>query len=175
MHALHQHRADVVVHGAMAFDEELRPQRSGYRNVYRTRVEERFGGNIWGSVAGNTMMFRRSVLDDCDWTSRPSPQMSDHPFYHDELVRLIGLVRGRTVRIPDRLLIYRQHGANLAGAPRTLASGLRNYLGHAASFAVPRRSGEGVGGLFPCPCGRSLQSPSGGLLHRRCRPHEPTL
>jgi glycosyltransferase involved in cell wall biosynthesis len=140
--ALHRYRADVVIHGAKPVDAELRTKRTGYRNVRKTRVEERLQGNVWATAPGNAMLFRRNILDGCDWTARPESQWSDHPFYHDTLVKVLASVRGRTVRLPDRLLLYRQHSANVAGAPMTLTDGVRKYsghIGHAASLEYRAR------------------------------------
>jgi glycosyltransferase involved in cell wall biosynthesis len=132
--AMHSYDADVVVHGLQPVGADLDPTRAASRNVRRPVVEERLTANVWGQVSGNAMIFRRRVLDGCDWSCLPSSQMAGHPFYHDELVRLLGAVRGRTVRIPERLVLYRQHGDNAAGAGRTLMDGRRTYSGHVASL-----------------------------------------
>jgi glycosyltransferase involved in cell wall biosynthesis len=116
---LEHNAADLVVHGAVTVDEELRPKRTGYRNVRRSRVEERFHGNVWVGLAGNAMLFRKSLLDECDWTMRPTDLLCDRQINHDDLVRFLASVRGRTVRIPDRLVLYRQHDTNTAGARLT--------------------------------------------------------
>ena len=140
MEVLRQHDAVLVMHGAKTVDEELRPKRSGYRNVRRPRIAERLQGNLWLTVWGNTMLFRRSLLDGCDWAVRPRCQWSEVPCNHDDLVGLLALVRGRTVRLPDQLLLYRQHGRNVGGAPPAPMDKVRRYsrqtaaLGHAAEL-----------------------------------------
>ena len=97
----------MVLHGAKAVDDELRTKRTGYRNVRRTRVVERLQANVWATAPGNAMLFRRSALDGCDWMVRPESQCSERPLNHDDLVKVLASVRGRTVRLPDRLLLYR--------------------------------------------------------------------
>lgn len=132
--AMCRYDADVVVHGLQPVASDLGPTRATHRNVRRPVVQERLTANVWGQVSGNALVFRRRVLDGCDWSSLPPPQMARHPFYHDELVRLLGAVRGRTVRIPERLVLYRQHGANAAGAGQTLMEGRRHDDDHVTSL-----------------------------------------
>ena len=71
--AVAAHRCDLVVHGRRTVDSDLRPLRSGHQTVRRARVEDRLRGNVWWAAAGNAMLFRRSLLDDCDWAARPPP------------------------------------------------------------------------------------------------------
>ena len=123
----HETNADVVAHGVRTVDNALRPIRSGYPNVRHLVVEDRLQGNIWFPIAGNAMMFDRTLLDGCDWTGRPPSQWSRAPMNHDDLVKILGTIRGRTIRIPDRLLLYRQHQANVAGAAKTLGQAVRSY------------------------------------------------
>lgn len=113
--ALQCHDAALVMHGAYTVDYRLHPTRSGYPNPRRLLVSEQFHGRVWPQAYGNTMLFRRSLLDGCNWRLRPRAR-SGGLLNHDELVALLATVRGRTVRLPDRLLLYRQHDGNVAGA-----------------------------------------------------------
>ena len=119
--------SDIVAHGVRTVDDSLQPVRSGYPNVRRLTVEERLKANIWFPIGGNAMMFDRDLLEGCDWAARPPSQWSSDQMNHDDLVKLLGAVRGRTVRIPDRLLLYRQHRSNVEGASRTLGQAMRGY------------------------------------------------
>jgi glycosyltransferase involved in cell wall biosynthesis len=130
--ALRHQRADVVIHGRRTVDAELRPVLAGYVNVGRLRVEDRLRGNVWEPGAGNAMLLRRSVLDGCDWTARPMSEWSEDPVNHDDLVKLLASVRGRTVRLPDRLVLYRQHGGNVAGAAGSVVDQIRKFTGRRA-------------------------------------------
>jgi len=127
---LHRHRAVLVAHGVRSVDEQLRPIRTGYPNVRGVQVEERLRGNVWFPIGGNAMLFERTLLDGCDWKNRPSSQWSHDQMNHDDLVKLLAVVRGRTVRIPERLLLYRQHRNNVEGASKTLSQALRTYTDH---------------------------------------------
>jgi len=117
--------ADLVLHGAQPVDQQLRPIRTGYDNVRKVRIRNRLRGNVWYSGYGHAMVFRRDLLNGCDWKKRPRSQWSNTPMHHDDLVGLLATVKGRTVRIPDRLIQYRQHGRNVAGAPPTLLGAVR--------------------------------------------------
>jgi rhamnosyltransferase len=83
LEALQHYSADVVLYGVKTVDEDLKRKRSGYRNVRRTRGEERLQGNVWAPAAGNTMLQRRSVPDGCDWAARPVSAWSEQPLNHD--------------------------------------------------------------------------------------------
>ena len=124
---LREGQADIVAHGVRTVDDTLRPIRSGYPNVRRVTLEDRLHGNIWFPIGGNTMLFNRTLLEGCDWSKRPPSQWSHDQMNHDDLVKIMGAIRGRTIRIPDRLLLYRQHRANVEGASRTLVQAARGY------------------------------------------------
>jgi glycosyltransferase involved in cell wall biosynthesis len=128
LQALDHYAADLVIHGATTVDEELRPKRTGYRNIRSTRVDERFHGNPWRDHPGNSMLFRKTLLDGCNWVSRPTEPLYDRPLTYDYLVALLASVRGRTVRLPERLLLYRQHGTNVAAARLTGLQRVHRYM-----------------------------------------------
>jgi glycosyltransferase involved in cell wall biosynthesis len=124
------YRADLVVHGRRTVDEHLRPLRSSHQTVRRATVENRLEGNLWWPVAGNAILFRRSLLEDCDWERRPVSPWSTDPMNHDDLVKLLVAVKGRLVRIPDELVLYRQHAENVAGAMMTMTEAMRRRNDH---------------------------------------------
>ncbi|MGD0882558.1 MAG: glycosyltransferase [Acidimicrobiales bacterium] len=130
--AAHDHRADLVVHGRRTVDENLRPLRSSHQTVRRPTVEDRLQGNLWWPVAGNAILFRRSLFDGCDWEHRPMSPWSTDPMNHDDLVKLLAAVKGRLVRIPDELVHYRQHPDNVAGAMMTMTEAMRQRNDHRA-------------------------------------------
>ncbi len=123
-------KADLVAHGVRSVDERLHPTRTGYPRVHRVVVEDRLQGNVWFPIGGNAMLFDRGLLDGCDWALRPASQWSTGQMNHDDLVKLLAAVRGRTVRIPDRLILYRQHRSNVEGASKTLAQAARTHTDH---------------------------------------------
>ena len=124
--------ADLVAHGVRSVDADLRPVRTGYPGVRSLSVKERLESNIWFPIGGNVMFFDRDLLDGCDWVNRPASQWSNDQMNHDDLVKLLAAIRGRTVRIPDRLLLYRQHRSNVEGAARTLVQAARGFTDHSS-------------------------------------------
>ena len=75
-------------------------------------------------VTGCTALFRRDLLD----TALPIPECET---YHDWWLALVASKRDGVCYLPERLVRYRQHAANQAGASRKsgLVSRLRAHLG----------------------------------------------
>ena len=116
--------ADLVTHNATPVDDQLNPIRTGYRgNVPRLTFEPPLSCNAWRQMAGHAMVFRKNLLDGADWRERPNAQWQIEPIGHDELINIIAAACGLTVRIPNRLVLYRQHGANVAGAGTVIPQG----------------------------------------------------
>jgi hypothetical protein len=42
------------------------------------------------------MLFRKTLLDGCNWVSRPTEPLYDRPLTYDYLVALLASVRGRS-------------------------------------------------------------------------------
>lgn len=108
----------LAFHGATPVDAALHPIRTGYRNTRRSHAWGPLEPPVWRSLPGNTMLFDRRLLDGVDWHHRPAGQWAPGTLlHHDDLVALLAATRGRTTRLPDRAILYRQHGGNAAGAP----------------------------------------------------------
>lgn len=75
-------------------------------------------------VTGCTVLFRRALLE----SALPIPECET---YHDWWLALVASRHGGVRYLPERLVRYRQHGANQAGATRKsgLISRLRAHLG----------------------------------------------
>jgi len=159
LRSLQQYGADLVVHAADVVDANLRPVGSGLRHVRRPLVEEPLKGNLWAVTLGNTMLFRRGLLDGCDWLARPRGRLGGL-VNHDDLVHLLALTRARSVWVPDKLLLYRQHGANAYGAPPALAKGLRAYHDHTRSLSYRSHVAQEWADYFSrlAPAGREAQT-----------------
>ena len=68
-------------------------------------------------VLGFTQVFHRSLIQAFDLTDLPSdPLTTDRPMAHDQWVSFAADLVGCTRFLPDRLALYRQHGANVYGA-----------------------------------------------------------
>ena len=149
LHAVDTYGADMVIHGRRTVDHDLKPMRSGHQTVRRPEVEDRLRGNVWWPAAGNAMLFRRSLFAGCDWMARPASQWSDAPMNHDDLARLLVAVRGRLVRIPDRLLLYRQHADNVAGAMITVTAAMRRRSDHRSTVRHQLAAATAWAEFFP--------------------------
>ena len=116
---LQGYEASLVTHGATTVDHTLQPVRTGHRAVRRTMVYARFKPNVWPDAwpghHGNSMLFRRVLLNGCDWSRRPTNVLGDR-LSHDQLVHILASIRGASVYLPDKLLLYRQHRHNVGGA-----------------------------------------------------------
>jgi glycosyltransferase involved in cell wall biosynthesis len=104
----------LVVHGWTLVDDELRERG---RRIPKERVFERLQAPKWGQAPGMAMTFRRSLLDLCEWPRRPPSHERGRPLLHDEWVYGLARVAGRIVFVGEALCLYRQHTANVQGAP----------------------------------------------------------
>jgi len=90
-----------------AYGKTMNKKLTDYRNPLNGRnlfvVDENSG--IW--VAGHALLFRRELLD----TALPFTQYE----YHDMWIAYVAMIKGVIKFIPDVLVYYRQHGANVFG------------------------------------------------------------
>lgn len=129
----------LAVHAAEFVDADLRPLRTRYargpmrlftaRRRGRPRVVDPLRLDPFWVPSGYTMVFRARLGRDVDWRQRPLSHMVDGPMPHDQWIYFLAIVLGRIVLLPERLALYRQHGANLFGAD---ARATRERVEHAA-------------------------------------------
>ena len=98
----------LVVHGWTVVDESLHE----LDHVSPDRARGK-----WGQAPGMAMVFRRSLLDLLAWEDRPPSHEQGRRLLHDEWVYGLARVSGRVVLVDESLCLYRQHGANVEGAP----------------------------------------------------------
>ena len=67
---------------------------------------------------------------------------------HDDLVTALAATRGRTARVPDRLLLYRQHPRNVAGTDKTLLEAARSQGDLVAAFEHKAAAARQWAGYF---------------------------
>ncbi len=114
----------AVVHDARIVNAELDPTgrflRTGRKPwVRRARFPDT--GTQWGQGAqGFRIVFWRELLPAKDLGRPPDANAPDQPMTHDEWVHWRALWLGTVVFVREPLALYRQHEANVAGAPRTL-------------------------------------------------------
>ena len=117
----------AVVHDARIVDAALRPSgrflRTGRKPwVRRARFPDT--GTQWGQgTQGFRIVFHRAILPAPDVGRPPDANAPDQPMTHDEWVHWRALWLGTVVFLREPLALYRQHEANVAGAPRTLTVG----------------------------------------------------
>jgi hypothetical protein len=96
-------------------------------------------------VTGATLMFRKRLVDAC----LPIPDS----WIHDAWIAQIAAAHGRIVAVPEPLILYRQHSANVIGGKRLslrspAAKELRQIgrkgLGGARSFEIPAVAGSAI-------------------------------
>jgi len=124
--ALATTRADMVSHAASVVGPGLQPLGRRYPAYATTRVLGPLQGDPLHVPPGFASAFRRSVFDEIAWDGRPQSHQHKYPLPHDHAVSLMVFARHKRVELRDVLAQYRQHGSNLAGAPRT--SGLSTQL-----------------------------------------------
>jgi glycosyltransferase involved in cell wall biosynthesis len=127
--AIYAHEALFVSHSSTVVDDRRRPLGSRYPDYDRLRCLEPLQGDPWHVPSGFASVFRRGLLDEVSWHSRPISHQTGRTMNHDHAVSLVAFAQGRRLELPDVLAEYRQHDANAAGAPRlTRLEGLQLAL-----------------------------------------------
>jgi len=91
-----------------------RGARRSLLRLHRRRVTNpRSTPLVWPPGFG--MVISRRLLEVWDWVGQPSLASLD--WGHDDWFSFVAAALGTVVFLPDRLVLYRQHDANLLGAP----------------------------------------------------------
>lgn len=140
--ALRRHDADLCVHRAELIDDQDRPLGAFDQQIRRESIREPLVLHPWRVYYGNTMLFRTDLLNVL-----PAERRGAHTFElrkglsHDLWVYFLASAVGRTVLLPERLIRYRQHGANQT--PHLRGAFLRRFtaqLGLAGDSAIQREA-----------------------------------
>ncbi len=83
---------------------------------------------------GNTMLFRRTLLEVIEPAKRPRQQEETGPLSHDRWIYALADGLGRVSNIAAPLILYRQHGTNVVGLEKR---DFRRYLAHRWIKAIP--------------------------------------
>lgn len=102
-------------HSATVVDNELRPLGRSNPDYERTRVLGPLEGNAFDFPCGFATVFRRDILDQIDWNSRPKSHQTERLVGHDEAVALIAFALHSRVQLNEPLAYYRQHDSNSIG------------------------------------------------------------
>jgi glycosyltransferase involved in cell wall biosynthesis len=127
----------LAVHNCVVADADLTPTGQIFPGIKRRTVAEPLTSDKWFHMPGMAMVFSRQLLRVADPRARPrSHFLPNEMVFHDEWIHVLAQVCGRIAFLPDRLAYYRQHGANVTGAPSeglvhvarsTMSTGLAYY------------------------------------------------
>ena len=110
----------AVVHSATVVDDRLRRSAPDYPSFRETKLVPRQRADPWYSPPGFAMVFDAGLLRRYDWRSRPPSRDldgADHLMDHDEWIYFLAWAEGQVGFISEPLALYRQHEANVLGAP----------------------------------------------------------
>lgn len=112
-------RVCLVVHDGWSTDGDLKstgvPTQPGLECRLRLR---RIAAHANMTLHGMRMVFRRRLIAEVPWDVRPIPYDNTDkttPMAHDRWIPFLATFMGETVLIPDKLILYRQHGNNAFG------------------------------------------------------------
>ena len=120
----------LAIHACSVVGEEIDPQKLIVpAGAAADRVAPPLELPKWGEAPGMAMVFRRGLLLLSDWESRPVAHHQHGRLLHDEWVYGLARVAGSVAFIAEPLCLYRQHEANVEGAPeRGAATWAKNAL-----------------------------------------------
>jgi glycosyltransferase involved in cell wall biosynthesis len=108
----------LVLHTGQPVDEDLRPVGSPYPPISGTGIAPPLGADPWRMAPGFAVVADRALLDIADWRNRPaSRDLNGQPMDFDEWLYFLAWAVGDVGFIDACLVLYRQHGANVFGAP----------------------------------------------------------
>jgi glycosyltransferase involved in cell wall biosynthesis len=130
----------VAIHSSAIVDERLVPTGQRFPDVRADRVEPPLASDPWLAVRGMSMVVDARLVSLADPARRPpSHYLSGTPMHHDEWLYSLGRALGAVAFVAEPLALYRQHGANVTGAPRGAAARLRQAFTTGSTY-YSRRS-----------------------------------
>ncbi len=132
----------LVVHAYLIVDADLREM--PVQPPATSLIQPPGYGEHPPVILGFTQVYHRSLIQAFDLTDLPlDPLNTDRPMAHDQWVSFAADLVGCTRFLPDRLALYRQHGANVYGAGTgSRPPGFVERLYRNASQAELRVAGE---------------------------------
>ncbi len=113
-------KVDLLSHSAMRTDEVLNRLPGCFPDHGKVTVTGPLGNKPLSVLPGFSLLVRRSLFDLVDYSDRPRSLSGTGDLQtHDWFVCNIANAYGHTVRIPDRLVLYRRHGQSVSGDPAT--------------------------------------------------------
>jgi glycosyltransferase involved in cell wall biosynthesis len=120
----------MVSHSAALVGPSLKPLGGMYPGYQTDTVLEPLQGQPLAVPPGFVSTFRRTLLKQVRWSTRPLSHQLALPLGHDHAIALVTFAGHRRAQQAAVLARHRQHGANVAGDPterklRQLLTGLR--------------------------------------------------
>jgi len=115
--AIEERNAAMAVHAAAVVGPGLQALGRKHPGYSTTRLLGPLEGDPLLVPPGFAIVFRRQLMDELDWASRPLSHQHRYQLPHDHAVWLWAFACHRRVELRDSLALYRQHTHNLAGAP----------------------------------------------------------
>jgi glycosyltransferase involved in cell wall biosynthesis len=105
----------ISLHWLTLTDEALRPNGVLQQGIQENKVYAPLQLEPYMTGWGNSMMFRRRLLNLIPPAQRPQQPGTERPSSHDTWLYTLAAALGRVSHIATPLLLYRQHGSNAAG------------------------------------------------------------
>jgi glycosyltransferase involved in cell wall biosynthesis len=130
----------AVIHTSTIVDERLVPTGQRYPDVRKDAVAPPLTSDPWLAVRGMSMVVDARVVRLAGPAKRPpSHYLPDASLHHDEWLYAVARSVGAVALIAEPLALYRQHGANVTGAPAGIAARVREVVSTGWTYYARRR------------------------------------
>jgi glycosyltransferase involved in cell wall biosynthesis len=140
----------VAVHSTDVVDERLVRTGRRYPDVRTDWIAPPLTADPWLAVRGMSMVVDARLVSLEDPRRRPpSHYLPGAPMHHDEWLYSLGRALGSVAFLAETLALYRQHGANVTGAPGGFPARVRDALTTGWTYYGRRRDqARELGALF---------------------------
>lgn len=125
----------LSMHTLTTTDRLLNPIGLHRQGIERDKVYAPLELNPFATGWGNSMMFRKSLLDIFPVRNRPKQPSGNRPLSHDTWIYTLAAALGSVAHIDKPLILYRQHDLNTMGMRR---SPLKEKISGALTASVGR-------------------------------------
>jgi glycosyltransferase involved in cell wall biosynthesis len=133
-------RVLVAIHSSEIVDERLDASGRRYPDIRADETVPPLTADPWLAVRGMSMVVDARLLALADPGKRPpSHYLPGASMHHDEWLYALGRALGSVAFVAEPLAFYRQHGANVAGAPGGALTRVREALTIGWSYYARRR------------------------------------
>lgn len=130
----------VAIHSTDVVGERLVRTGRRYPDVRADEVAPPLTADPWLAVRGMSMVVDARLVSLADPSERPpSHYLPGAPMHHDEWVYALGRALGAVAFLSETLALYRQHGANVTGAPEGFRARVREAFTTGWTYYARRR------------------------------------